>query len=177
MINLTARFDVMGASRYVAAVLLIVGAAFAEWVGAETLTGRVVAIADGDTLTVLDQQRGIHKIRLIGIDAPEKAQPFGAVSKQHLAELVFQRDVQVLWEKKDRYGRTLGKVLLNGADVSLRQVTDGMAWWYRHYARDQEANDQGRYSEAEARAQRGRIGLWSMESPMAPWEWRRSSRR
>lgn len=167
MIRLTARFDVKGASRYIAAVLLIVTA---------TITGRVVAVADGDTLTVLDPQRVTHKIRLIGIDAPEKAQPFGAVSKQHLAELVFERDVQVQWEKKDRYGRTLGKVLLNGTDVNLRQVTDGMAWWYRHYARDQEAADQARYSEAEAWAQRGRMGLWSMDAPTPPWEWRKGLR-
>lgn len=158
-------------------MLLIVTTTFAGSAGAEILTGRVVAVADGDTLTVLDPQHVTHKIRLIGIDAPEKAQPFGAVSKQHLAELVFQRDVQVQWEKKDRYGRTLGKVLLNGTDVNLRQVMDGMAWWYRHYARDQEPADQARYSEAEARAQHSRIGLWSMEAPVPPWDWRKSQRK
>ncbi len=143
---------------------------------AETLIGRVVAVADGDTLTVLDQQRVTHKIRLIGIDAPEKAQPFGTASKQHLAELVFQKDVQIRWAKKDRYGRTLGKVMLNGTDINLYQVVDGMAWWYRHYARDQEPADLERYREAEARAQRARRGVWSMDAPKPPWDWRRARR-
>ena len=95
---------------------------------AETLTGRVVGIADGDTVTVLDANRQQHKIRLAGIDAPEKTQPFGDRSKQNLSTLVFDKQVAVEWKKQDRYGRTVGKVLINGIDANLAQVKAGMAW-------------------------------------------------
>lgn len=87
---------------------------------AETLSGYVVGIADGDTVTVLDANRQEHKIRLAGIDAPEKAQPFGDRSKQNLAALVFNKNVIVEWDKQDRYGRTVGKILINGKDESPR---------------------------------------------------------
>ena len=106
-------------------------------VQAETLTGRVVGIADGDTITVLDANRQQHKIRLAGIDAPEKAQPFGDRSKQSLSELVFDKQVVVESNKQDRYGRSVGKVLVNGMDANLAQVNTGMAWWYRDYAKEQ----------------------------------------
>ena len=94
---------------------------------AETLEGLVVAIADGDTLTVLDDTKTQHRIRLSGIDAPEKRQPFGTVSRQHLADAVFQRRVVVEFYKTDRYGRLIGKVLLDGQDESLAQVAAGLA--------------------------------------------------
>jgi endonuclease YncB( thermonuclease family) len=99
-------------------------------VQAETLTGRVVGVADGDTITVLDANRQQHKIRLAGIDAPEKAQPFGDRSKQNLSALVFDKQVVVESNKQDRYGRTVGKVLVNEIDANLAQVKAGMAWWY-----------------------------------------------
>src|SRR5262245_12419994 len=76
---------------------------------ADTLTGRVVAVADGDTITVLDASHVQHKIRLAGIDSPEKAQPFGQRSKQNLSALVYRKDVTVEWSKRDRYGRIVGK--------------------------------------------------------------------
>lgn len=85
-------------------------------VHAETLTGRVIGIADGDTITVLDANRQQHKIRLQGIDAPEKAQPFGERSKQSLSQMVFGKDVRVEWDKRDRYDRIVGKVWVQPAD-------------------------------------------------------------
>lgn len=91
------------------AFLLVVSVAQAE-----TLDGYVVAISDGDTIIILDAKREHYKIRLAGIDAPEKAQAFGELSKQHLAELVFNKQVTVEGDKFDRYGRTVGKVLVNG---------------------------------------------------------------
>ena len=109
-------------------------------VSAETvLEGRVVAVADGDTLTVLDAQQKQHKIRLLGIDAPEKAQPFGQKSKESLSLLAFQKQVQVRSSKKDRYGRTVGQVFVGNTDVCLEQVKLGMAWHYKAYQREQVA--------------------------------------
>ncbi len=94
---------------------------------AETITGRVVGVADGDTITVLDADKVQHKIRLSGIDAPEKKQPFGNRSKESLSALAFDKTVNVETSKRDRYGRQIGKVLVNGRDVNLVQVERGMA--------------------------------------------------
>jgi micrococcal nuclease len=141
-------------------------------VQAETLTGRVVGIADGDTITVLDANRQQHKIRLAGIDAPEKAQPFGDRSKQNLATLVFDKQVVVESNKQDRYGRTVGKVQINGTDANLAQVKAGMAWWYREYAKEQSAADRRLYEQAEQQAQGQRLGLWADKNPTPPWDFR-----
>lgn len=158
--------------------LLLVVSAF--WLalnaGAATISGRVVAIADGDTLTVLDSGNQPHKIRLAGIDAPEKAQPFGQRSKQHLSDLAFNRLVTVEWNKLDRYGRTIGKVLVNGQDVNLEQINAGMAWWYEKYRKEQSEQDQHIYSAQEAEARRKRVGLWVESAPIAPWDWRKMRR-
>lgn len=148
------------------------------------LTGRVVSIADGDTLTLLDSEQRQHKIRLAGIDAPEKAQPFGQKSKASLSALVFQRDVEVVGSKQDRYGRTLGKVMAADPncnvpacpkihDVNQMQVMSGMAWWYRAYARDQSPTDQKSYEDAESTARASRRGLWADDNPVPPWDWRK----
>ncbi len=83
-------------------------------VGASTLIGKVIGISDGDTIDVLDSAKTTHRIRLAGIDAPEKAQPFGQRSKQHLSDSVFGKQVEVLGGKIDKYGRTVGKILVNG---------------------------------------------------------------
>lgn len=155
-------------------VLILCLLAFSAF--AETLDGYVIKIADGDTLTVLDAANQQHKIRLAGIDAPEKAQPFGDRSKTNLARLVFNKNVQIEWKKRDRYDRIIGKVLINGTDVCLEQVKSGMAWWYRDYAREQSVEDHGNYEHAELMAKLGRVGLWSDKNPIPPWEWRRESR-
>src|SRR5574340_1302510 len=95
---------------------------------AATLVGQVVGVTDGDTVTVLDEQRQQHKIRLAGIDAPEKRQPFGQRSKETLSDAVFGRSVSVEWDKFDRYGRIIGKIVVDTKDVNLRQVEAGLAW-------------------------------------------------
>jgi len=86
---------------------------------AATLDGVVVGVSHGDTVTVLDSRKQQHKIRLSGIDAPEKSQPFGQTSKESLSELIFHKAVSVDWDKQDRYGRTVGKILINGQDINL----------------------------------------------------------
>lgn len=139
---------------------------------AETITGRVVGVADGDTITVLDADKVQHKIRLSGIDAPEKKQAFGNRSKESLSALAFDKTVNVETEKRDRYGRQIGKVLVDGRDVNLVQVERGMAWFYRQYQRDQAPNDRRLYEAAEDAARADKRGLWRDDGPVPPWEFR-----
>jgi len=143
---------------------------------AETITGRVVAVVDGDTITVLDANKVQHKIRLSGIDAPEKKQPFGSRSKESLAELAFDKKVNVETSKRDRNGRQIGKVLVNGRDVNLVQVERGMAWFYREYQRELASNDRRLYEAAEVAAKAEKRGLWHEPDPVAPWEFRHAKR-
>jgi endonuclease YncB( thermonuclease family) len=143
---------------------------------ADTLIGKVVGVADGDTITVLDGQQTQHKIRLMGIDCPEKAQPFGQNAKQSLSDLVFGRSVNVEWQKLDRYERIVGKVMVNGQDANLEQVRKGLAWHYKKYEREQEPLDRATYSQAEIEARMSNRGLWSDPSPIPPWDWRKSKK-
>jgi endonuclease YncB( thermonuclease family) len=143
---------------------------------AATLQGKVVNVADGDTLTVLDDKKTQHKIRLQGIDAPEKAQAFGQKSKQSLNQLVHSKMVTVEFEKKDKYGRTVGKVLLNGTDVCLEQIKLGMAWHYKQYQSEQSKEDREIYAQAEQLAKSQAIGLWRDKNPMSPWDFRKQTK-
>jgi endonuclease YncB( thermonuclease family) len=139
---------------------------------AKILTGQVVKIADGDTLTVLDKSNRQHKIRLVGIDAPERKQAFGTVSRQNLADLVFGKTVAVEWHKQDHYQRVLGKVLLDGQDVNLKQIKAGLAWHYTQYDKDLQLADKRLYAETQKAASLKGIGLWSDPAPVAPWDFR-----
>lgn len=143
---------------------------------AETLLGKVIHVADGDTITILDATHTHHKIRLTGIDAPEKRQAFGNVSKESLAEQVAGRSVAVEWEKVDRYGRKVGKVLLGGLDCNLEQVKRGLAWHYKQYQREQSPADRKSYAAAEAEARGSKLGLWRDAAPLPPWEFRRNGK-
>jgi len=143
---------------------------------ADTLQGRVVRIADGDTVTVLDATNTQWKIRLMGIDAPEKKQAFGNKSKQHLSDLVYDKQVTVEYSKKDRYGRTIGKIVVNGVDANLEQIKAGMAWHYKQYQNEQTVEDRFIYADAEILARSKKRGLWFDSEPFPPWEWRRQQR-
>jgi endonuclease YncB( thermonuclease family) len=151
--------------------LLLLGCGIAA---AETITGLVVGVSDGDTITVLDEQQHQHKVRLAGIDAPEKQQDFGNRSKQSLSDLAYRRQVNVETGKTDRYGRQVGKVIVKGLDVNLEQVRRGMAWHYKAYEREQSLADREAYAGAEDTARAVREGLWALPSPVAPWEFRLS---
>lgn len=143
---------------------------------ATNLTGRVVGLTDGDTVTVLDERNVQHKIRLSGIDAPEKRQDYGSRSRQHLASLVFNKNVSVIGDKRDRYGRVLGKVVVNGNDANLAMVSAGLAWHYKRYEKEQSVSDRRAYAEAELAARAERRGLWQMPNPVPPWDFRRGAR-
>ena len=142
----------------------------------KTVAGKVVAIADGDTLTVLDSANAQHRIRLQGIDAPESNQAFGTRSKQYLSELVFGKEVTVEYDKRDRYGRTLGKVILGGQDACLEQVRAGVAWHYKYYENEQPPEDRRAYAQAEVEARAAKRGLWVDPDPIPPWDFRQGRR-
>ena len=133
---------------------------------AADFTGRVVGVSDGDTITVLSKGKP-ERIRLHGIDCPEKRQAFGNRAKQFASELVFGKTVTVQFVDRDRYGRTVGVVLLpDGRSLNHELVRAGLAWMYRRYTNDQSLSD----LEEEARvAQRG---LWADPHAVPPWEWR-----
>ncbi len=150
---------------------LLIGLSLAA--SADTLTGKVVKITDGDTLYVLDVNYEQHKIRLAGIDAPERKQAYGLASRKHLALIVAGKQVTVEYQKRDRYGRIVGKVLLDGIDACLEQVKAGFAWHYKKYQHEQSLEDQRLYADAETQAREGRLGLWRENNPNPPWEYRR----
>jgi endonuclease YncB( thermonuclease family) len=139
----------------------------------QTITGKVVAIADGDTLTVLDSSNKQYKIRLEGIDAPESNQDYGSRAKRSLSDLVFGKTVTVISRKKDKYGRMLGTVTLDGKDINQEQINRGMAWFYRAYQAELPANVAAVYGLAETRARQEKRGLWADAAPMPPWDFRR----
>jgi len=155
---------------------------------AAELHARVVGVADGDTITVVDASHEKYKVRLAGIDAPEKGQAWGDAARRNLAALVFGKPVTVLWHERDRYGRLVGRVDLalpgtcgkpdcaSVEDVGLAQVESGLAWHYRQYEREQTPEDRRRYAAAEQEARAKREGLWRDAHPVPPWEYRSSHR-
>jgi endonuclease YncB( thermonuclease family) len=138
---------------------------------AQLLEGKVVGVSDGDTITVLDSGRRQYKIRLSQIDAPEKRQDYGMRSKRSLSRLVYGKQVSVEIAATDKYGRAVGKVLVDGKDANLEQVQRGMAWVYRAYAKDHA------YFAAEDSARKARIGLWAQADPVPPWKFRHEDNR
>lgn len=138
----------------------------------EVIVGRVVKVSDGDTITVLTASKDQVKVRLHGIDAPESKQAFGEKSRLALAELVAGRDATVTVETKDRYGRVVGRVVVDKTDANLAQVKAGMAWWYRAYARKDTA-----LRDAEIAARDAKLGLWIDPNPTPPWDWRKQQKR
>ena len=140
---------------------------------AGSLHGQVVGVSDGDTVTVLDANKRPNKIRLAGIDAPEKAQAYGQKAKDSLSELVYGKTVDVQWTKLDRYNRIVGKITLNHVDINLEQIKRGMAWHYKQYQLGQTMQDRISYAEYELRARDKKIGLWQDPLPTEPWTYRR----
>lgn len=142
------------------------------------ISGRVVGVADGDTITVLDADQQQHRIRFLGIDAPEKAQAFGQRAKQALSNLVHAKPVRCACIGTDRYERALCKVFVGGhTDVNLAMVTAGLAWHNKPYEHSQAVSDRATYASAQRAAQAERSGLWVDPQPVAPWEFRRASRQ
>jgi micrococcal nuclease len=130
-------------------------------------------VIDGDTIHFASQGEK-YRIRLMGIDAPEKDQRFGTESTQALANCIRQaKKVQIEWVKKDKYDRLLAKVRADDTDCNLLQVKKGYAWHYKYYQDDQPFIDRYTYSSAEHISKQLKLGLWMDDHPIAPWDWRR----
>jgi endonuclease YncB( thermonuclease family) len=137
---------------------------------------RIVHIADGDTLTVLGPDQQEYKIRLQGIDSPEKKQPFGQACKENLMRLTDNQPAEVEAFKKDKYGRIIGKVTVKNKDLALEQIKQGCGWHYTEYAKEQSPRDQKSYAKAEQQARAAQRGLWQDANPIAPWDYRKQQR-
>jgi endonuclease YncB( thermonuclease family) len=135
---------------------------------ANVIHGRVVGVSDGDSVTVLDAKKTPYKIRLAGIDAPERAQAYGQKAKESLSDLVFGKSVDVEWSKQDRYGRIVGMITLAGVDINLEQIKRGMAWHYKTYQNEQSPEDRVAYAQSEREARDKRTGLWRDPAPIEP---------
>ena len=140
------------------------------------LEGKVIKITDGDTINLLDTKKQIHKIRLAGIDAPERRQPYGKAASKFLSKQVNQQTVCIVGDKIDRYKRLVGVIQYEGRDINLELVKAGYAWHYKKYQREQTSSDQILYAAAEDKARSDVIGLWSEPDPINPSDWRKGKK-
>lgn len=139
---------------------------------ANTIVGRVVAVGDGDTITVTDAEQQRVTVRLAGIDAPEKQQDFGPQAKQQLTELCLDKHAHADVRTIDRFGRTVARVSCDEVDVASLMLKRGMAWHFSRYASTQPLQEAESDRFAQERAKDARIGLWQAIEPVAPWDWR-----
>ncbi|PQO46328.1 thermonuclease family protein [Blastopirellula marina] len=150
-----------------------------QWITEHPLTnlrGKVIYVADGDTIGLLDAEKKTHRIRLEGIDAPESRQAFGKKSRQALNRTVYGKEVLVTYEKTDSYGRILGQVYLPNADgqwkwINRQLIEDGWAWHYRHFSGDVDL------AKTQQRAESAKAGLWRDAQPQPPWRFRLDEKR
>lgn len=145
----------------------------------QSFEARVIRVADGDTVTVVDKNGRRSKIRLLGIDAPEMKMPYGRESKVTLERLIngVNKNVTVSYRKVDRYKRLVGKLEANGKDLNLEMIKLGMAWYFKKYRKDVDKADQRSYEKAQEAARDRKIGLWRDSNPMPPWDWRKLKKR
>ena len=153
---------------YVFLPILFLNQACAE----NTISGKVVSVTDGDTITVLDSSNTQHKIRIYGVDCPESHQDYGQKAKQFTSDLVFGKTVEIKIMDTDRYGRTVGIVNIDSKSLNAELITNGMAWFYGQYCKESFCPQWNQYQEE---AKNRKIGLWSMQNPIPPWEFRRGS--
>jgi endonuclease YncB( thermonuclease family) len=158
-------------------LLLFSIATFSLGVWANDITGIVVSVADGDSITVLSAEKKQYKIRMAAIDSPEKAQAFGQRSKQHLSDLVYKKEVRVQIVDIDRYKRHVGVVFLGDQNINQTQVEAGFAWVYRQYVKNIPKPMAKTFIVAEASAKTNKAGLWADKDPVPPWAWRRAQRK
>ena len=140
------------------------------------VNGVISRVIDADTVVLKSDQGINYKIRLLGIDAPEINQVYGKEATRYLSNKVLGKNLKVLGKNKDRYHRLLGKLILNGNDINLDLVKNGMAWHYKFYKKSQEKKDQLLYSNAEKYAKVNKLGLWGEEMPVPPWKWRKKNK-
>ncbi len=140
---------------------------FCTYANSLELVGKVIKVSDGDTVTILTEDKVSHKIRLNDIDAPEKKQPFGNKSRDNLASYIAGEIITVKYKSKDKYGRILGTIYFENLDINLQQIKNGYAWVYKQYSKNQT------YYQEEQKAKDLKKGLWIAKEPLAPWEYRK----
>jgi len=150
--------------------LLLLNLFLSQTVHAYEISGLVVTVSDGDTLTLLTSSKKQVKIRLADIDAPEKNQPFGLKAKQLISKLTYKKHITVEIKSTDRYGRSIGHVYSQNMNVNEVLVEQGLAWVYRKYSNDQNL------IKLETLAKQSKSGVWAVKSPIAPWDWRKGYR-
>ena len=172
------------------ALLLAPVAALAQWLGTPPyieapprgereapFQARIQHLSDGDSFVVRAEDGRRITVRLSAIDAPEKNQPYGDVSRRSLLALVEDRSLTIIPVKRDPYGRTVARVLAGETDVGLAQVRAGMAWHYKRYESEQTPRERREYASAEQRARDTGLGLWAQPEPVPPWRFREQQRR
>jgi endonuclease YncB( thermonuclease family) len=132
---------------------------------------KVVGVHDGDTVTCIDENNQQQKIRLAEIDAPEVSQDYGKVSREALAGMVFGKTIQVVDDGRDRYGRWIGHLFVDGVDVNRQMVATGMAWHYAAYSKD------ASLGSLQSQAQAQKLGLWAQPNPTPPWDYRKNGKK
>lgn len=155
--------------RFIQILMIALSLTLPTFAYSDTLTGQVITVADGDTLTILDASNTQIKIRLAAIDAPEKNQAFGNRAKQQLSDLCFGKNASLNVVSVDRYGRTVGDVDCAGINANEVMVQSGLAWVYRKYDKGHE-----HLYAIEEDAKNARRGLWADSNPIAPWDWRKA---
>jgi micrococcal nuclease len=138
--------------------------------------GMIINVIDGDTVHLLNQNHDKLKVRLLNIDAPELDQSYGRESKMILERFILNKNVTVIWNKKDRYKRLLGVIFIDGVDFNLEMIKAGAAWHFKKYAKHDQAKDQYQiYNEYEQQAKLREVGLWG-ENATPPWLWRKNKK-
>lgn len=167
---------------YAASIAAFFWAATPAAYAGEQFDAKVIGVADGDTVTVLfmdGQLKTPRRVRLSGIDAPEKAQAFGMVAREQLSQMAFGQVGHLDCRATDQYGRSVCVVRVDGVDVGLRMIELGLAWHYKRYASSQPLNEATSYAKAENAAKAAKSGLWrdlgTAAEPVPPWDWRRAS--
>jgi len=133
------------------------------------IVGRAVGITDGDTFTLLKKDSISIKVRLYGIDCPEKGQPFSNICKKYLSDLIFNKAVRLEEKGKDRYGRTIAIVFLGTININESLLADGIAWHYKYFDKNP------RWAALEKSAKDNKKGLWKDDNAIPPWEWRKTN--
>lgn len=163
--------------RLQACLLLVLLTFILSFAQTETITAKVVGVVDGDTVTVILPGGSQQQVRLQGIDAPELNQPFGAEARHYLSSLLLDKKIRLEWNKRDAYGRIIGKILISGHDVSLEMIRAGFAWHYKQYEGEQSVADRQLYAAAETEARASARDLWQGSAPVPPWNFREQERR
>jgi len=134
------------------------------------LSGIVIKISDGDTITILDNLNKTYRIRLYGIDCPEKGQDYFQVAKDYLGDLCFQKTVYIQIMHTDQYKRPVAKVYVDSLELNYLLLKEGLAWQYTAYDKSRH------YQKAQEEAKIKKKNIWSLRNPIAPWEFRKTKR-